>query len=361
MKSVTSVLLCALCTWSAAAQEPNTSGGLLVFAGVDDGSYPLQVTVLEPSFTMDVTGAPSLPFTLFTGGLVPGSAITAALQLVDVGTPPAYSDWVIVMDGLNPAGSFLNFFAFTDASGSASFTFPSGQPASASTVNIQGVIWDPAHPDTFDLTAATQLSLQPCTGTPLALGDDAFVQVVFSSWTFPFYGTSYTDAFIGSNGYVTFGAGDTGFIQSEINHQSGPPRIADFWDDLSPNLQGSVMFNDDLVGSATVCRLGVAHFAVAGPYALNTTRLGIDTFGNILIDWPNGLQSSIDPLVGISPGTNLSNAPIMVLSLGNGYLGAVNESIYEVFNNTTRPFNLGGRALSFTPMGSGDQYRLDVQ
>src|SRR5260221_14634927 len=47
------------------------------------------------------------------------------------------------------------------------------------------------------------LALEPDTGTPLALGDDASQRVPLS-FTFPFYGRTYTEAFVNSDGNVTF-------------------------------------------------------------------------------------------------------------------------------------------------------------
>ncbi|MFZ4575251.1 MAG: proprotein convertase P-domain-containing protein, partial [Phycisphaerales bacterium] len=44
------------------------------------------------------------------------------------------------------------------------------------------------------------------TGTALVLGDDNFLTAPIG-FSFPFYGTSYTDVFVGSNGLLTFGVG----------------------------------------------------------------------------------------------------------------------------------------------------------
>ena len=50
-------------------------------------------------------------------------------------------------------------------------------------------------------------------------------------FAFPFCGTDYTDVFIGSNGYLTFGAGDTDLSESVGDLLSQEPRIAALWDD----------------------------------------------------------------------------------------------------------------------------------
>lgn len=362
-RTIAPVLVAFLIVSFVHAQEPNTAGGSMTFNGIDTGTYPIAVTVLEPTVTMVIDGAPSAPFILITSPAGnPGALTTGNGQAIDIGTPPGFGDWQIVMDGQNPFTSFLNLFAFTDASGRSTITLPTGQPGSTNTYNLQAGVIDGVHPDGVDITAASYLTVQPCAGSVLTLGDDAFTNVPLVGWTFPFYGTSYTDLFVGSNGYVTFTAGDTGFIQSESAHQSGPPRIADLWDDLSPNFAGTVVWDGNTPNQGTLCRLGVAHFAAAPPYALNTVRVDLDSSGNITLIWPNGLQTSPDPVIGISPGNSQSTAIPMDLSLANGFMSASNDSVYEVFSGGVNPFDLTGRAILFAPTGmSGDQYTVTVQ
>ncbi len=67
-------------------------------------------------------------------------------------------------------------------------------------------------------------------------GDDVFVGAVFEEgFTFPFFGVEYTDLFIGTNGYVTFGSGDSSFIPS-VGAVNGIPRIAILYTDLDPRM-----------------------------------------------------------------------------------------------------------------------------
>jgi len=357
------VLAAVLLVACVSAQEPNTANGSMTFNGIDTGTYPIPVTVLEPIITLEIQGAPTAPFLLITSAVgTPGALTTGNGQSIDIGTPPAFADWQIVMDGQSPLTSFLNLFAFTDPTGRSMVALPSGLPGSTSTYNLQAGIIDGAHPDGVDITAASYLTVQPCAGTVLSLGDDAFTNIPLVSWSFPFYGTAYTDVFVGSNGYVTLGAGATGFIQSESNHQSGPPRIADLWDDLAPNLAGTVTWDGSVANQGTLCRLGVAHFAAAPPYALNTVRVDLDSTGNITLIWPNGLQSSPDPVVGISPGNSISTSVPIDLSANNGFISAANDSIYQVFSGSVSTFDLSSRSILFSPTGMvGNQYLLAVQ
>ncbi len=69
-------------------------------------------------------------------------------------------------------------------------------------------------------------------GRRLAIGDDVFREYVFANGhRFPFYGIEYDRMYVGSNGYITFGAGDTNFSPDLESHFS-LPRISVFFTDL---------------------------------------------------------------------------------------------------------------------------------
>ncbi|MCP4504410.1 MAG: lamin tail domain-containing protein, partial [Deltaproteobacteria bacterium] len=81
------------------------------------------------------------------------------------------------------------------------------------------------------------------TGT-LALGDDGAVQYTFyPGFEFPFYGQNYTSMFVGSNGSITFGIGDT-YASSTSNGFFSRPRIAGFDKDLDPSRGGTVTVDE---------------------------------------------------------------------------------------------------------------------
>ena len=73
------------------------------------------------------------------------------------------------------------------------------------------------------------------TGTARNLADDANVGISFGGPSFTFYGTAYTGVFVGSNGYVTFGAGSNFPGGNTIPSTFLPNNaIYAFWDDLNP-------------------------------------------------------------------------------------------------------------------------------
>ncbi|MCP4837647.1 MAG: S8 family serine peptidase, partial [Phycisphaera sp.] len=101
--------------------------------------------------------------------------------------------------------------------------------------------------DTADLYAPcfeefTALPYDPAGGVSLGLGDDSFEQIDLP-FSFPFYGSVYDVAFVGSNGYLTFESGDTAYNESIAAHFDRP-RISMLFDDLNPSAGGSVSWRN---------------------------------------------------------------------------------------------------------------------
>ena len=79
----------------------------------------------------------------------------------------------------------------------------------------------------------TAYPTDPTGGNPLYLGDDDFIRVTPTGGAqVQLYGTSYPSFYVASNGYITFGAGDTNYTASVASHFS-LPRIAPLFDDLN--------------------------------------------------------------------------------------------------------------------------------
>lgn len=85
-------------------------------------------------------------------------------------------------------------------------------------------------PDFTDISA---------TGTPLPAldADDEFVElsnVALGDFEFDFYGATYSNLFVSSNGLITFGTGSDEFVNSDLSTEPSAATIAPFWDDLDP-------------------------------------------------------------------------------------------------------------------------------
>ena len=78
-------------------------------------------------------------------------------------------------------------------------------------------------------------------GQALALSDDSSVGPLELGFAFPFYEDSWTEVFVGSNGFLSFGAGSGSLSNQDLPDPTAPnDLIALFWDDLNPASGGTV-------------------------------------------------------------------------------------------------------------------------
>lgn len=110
--------------------------------------------------------------------------------------------------------------------------------------------------------------VDPTGGTSYALTDDsaAYATIPFG---FRYYGTTFTDMAVSSNGFIRLGGGAASQYANDRIPTAADPNafIAAFWDDLNPGAGGSV--RTKVVGSSpnrtfVVTWSGVPHFSVAG-------------------------------------------------------------------------------------------------
>jgi hypothetical protein len=173
-------------------------------------------------------------------------------------------------------------------------------------------------------------------GILLPLGDDSTIELGLG-FDFPFNGSTYSSVFVNSNGNLTFGGGDTFFIESVGSLLNDEPRIAMLWDDLSPN-NGGVVSAELNPGSATITFDSVPEFIATGA---NTFSVTLREDGSYTIQY--GAISAGDGIAGTSPGggaadpgpTDLSAAPQPFPASGVTY--------------EQNPGDLSGLTLDFVP------------
>ena len=90
----------------------------------------------------------------------------------------------------------------------------------------------------------TELPTDPTNATVLTLDDDDYAVVTLSGVQVSLYGTSYSQFYVGSNGYITFNSGDTDTGESLDDHFE-QPRISGLFDDLDPETVGSVRWQQE--------------------------------------------------------------------------------------------------------------------
>lgn len=159
---------------------------------------------------------------------------------------------------------------------------------------------------TFDFYAACveplfgQLPVDPAGGVTLALSDDQPQSVTLTGGAqVSLYGESYAGFYVGPNGYVTFGSGDSAYSESFEAHFS-MPRVAALFDDLNPSSGGTVSWKQ-LSDRAVVSYVGVREYNTTNS---NTFQIELFFDGRIAISYL-GIAVQ-DAIVGLSAGEGLS-------------------------------------------------------
>lgn len=143
------------------------------------------------------------------------------------------------------------------------------------------------------------LPSDPAGGNVLVLSDDdsEFVPVV-PTQTVSLYGVAYNGFHVGSNGYVTFGSGDSDYDES-LGEHFALPRVAPLYDDLNPSSAGTVSwrrFGDHVA----VTWQDVPEYNTSNQ---NTFQVQLFYDGRITMSWLD--IAAVDGIVGLSDGQGL--------------------------------------------------------
>jgi len=135
-------------------------------------------------------------------------------------------------------------------------------------------------------------------GNRVTLGDDdsAAIAIPFS---FPFYDTAQTAAFVNSDGNITFGEEDKSSTERDLSRLiAGPPRVAPFFADLDPTQGTGKIFVNAASDQYTVTWCGVRGFD-----SLRTTTVQATLLPDGSVEMKYGDSINLgDAIVGISPG-----------------------------------------------------------
>ncbi len=159
--------------------------------------------------------------------------------------------------------------------------------------------------------AITAFPTDPTGGTNISLGDeDSKLMTLTGGKKVKLYGASYPSFWVGSNGYITFTAGDTDYQPSLADHFD-TPRISMVFDDLTPNAGGTVSWKQ-LADRAVVTVANVPEWNTTD---LNNYQVEMFFDGQIRLSWLR--VDSTGSIAGLSAGqgvpvdyleTNLSAA-----------------------------------------------------
>ncbi len=163
-------------------------------------------------------------------------------------------------------------------------------------------------------------------GPVVALGDDDS-RTFTLPFAFPFYGATYTQVFLNSDGNLTFNAAESASSNRSVGRVTGgPPRISPLFDDLDPSRGGSVRFFAD-ANHVVFTWVGVADYETGVPQTFQA-RLYAD--GGIQFAYAG--VNPISAVVGIAPGG--AQAGTTVVSFHNDTSGEYSAAVLERFGNT---------------------------
>jgi hypothetical protein len=144
-------------------------------------------------------------------------------------------------------------------------------------------------------------------GDRVTLGDDDSVEqrVPFS---FPYFGSVQSDAFVNSDGNITFGEADRSSSDRDVARLvSGAPRVAPFLADLDPSAGGAV-FVRAATDAFTATWCGVRVFDSTLQVTLQTSLL---PDGSVEMKYADSSRwTATDGIVGVSPGHTGTFQPV---------------------------------------------------
>jgi hypothetical protein len=175
----------------------------------------------------------------------------------------------------------------------------------------------------YDVRPSTRAFLSSV-GDKISLGDDASARIALP-FTFPYYSGRYSEAFLNSDGNVTFVSEDHASADRNVaRFLTGPPRVAPIFADLDPSKGGGVFRRTD--GDALVITwCDVPEFDSTSNRVNVQLRLASD--GSIEFIYGATVETS-GAVVGVSPGetgvfsaVNISEASRTAIGGGSGAVG----------------------------------------
>jgi MYXO-CTERM domain-containing protein len=188
----------------------------------------------------------------------------------------------------------------------------------------------------------------------VSLADDD-TRTIPLGFAFPFFGQSYTEVAINSDGNLTFGASDNASVErSPQRFLTGAPRIAVFYADMNPGAGGQVKYRKDDPNTMTISYTGVPLYSSSGGGGSNSGTVKLEASGRVTISY----QSLTNPpcVVGVTKGGTGNTGSESDLS---GLTGSVisyagKAAIFEQFS-ASKNIDLGGKTLTFAPTSTPNQ------
>ena len=179
-------------------------------------------------------------------------------------------------------------------------------------------------------------------------------------FSFTFYGVTYSQVFVGTNGYLTFGAASTVSTESPTAFANGSPRIAPLFDDWGPDQTTGrgVFVNTQLPGKVIFTWQNVEH--AVNQFNDDTSEEGnfqVVLFSNGRIQFGYAKVETLGGLVGISPGGTPQLVSIKHSASTGVNVGSTAAPYEQFFGIGEFPFDLQHSFITYTPNFGG----YDVQ
>ncbi len=248
-------------------------------------SLPAEGTLRDPGNNVDIT-AGMLPYTLFMNG-----------DTVRFNAPAIQGDASFQWRAVDASGNPSNVAVASIQVGQPDYLTQQflGAGDNFDLQNMKITFRPDFSLDYYDscIEPITQLPTDPTGGTPLTLTDDSSAAVAVPR---VFFGQSYNQFFVGSNGYITFNAGSGDFSETLAEHFGPNPHISALYDDLNPGTGGTVSWRQ-LPDRVAVTWQNVPEFSTTNS---NTFQIEIHNDETVTISYL--AVASIDSIVGLSRG-----------------------------------------------------------
>jgi len=262
--------------------DPATATGTLILL---PGQTSATLT-FTPHDDTAIEGAETIQITVASGaGYALGTAITGTLTIADDDAPDYLTEFFTTAKPFDLAGRRLTLTPLNSGGYRGSLDF-----AGAFTTSTSGGI-------TLIQNGVAQV---PVNDGDL---DDGYWKINTTATTPALFGITYAHLYIGTNGYVTFSAGDATSVGSlPAQFHLGHPRISACWRDLDPSAGGEI--SCQLITTPGAERTAITWTNVpfyGDPARRVSMQLELWRNGIITLTWL-GSTASADAIVGISPG-----------------------------------------------------------
>lgn len=166
----------------------------------------------------------------------------------------------------------------------------------------------------FEVSGGSYDSDAAAAGIPVKLGDDDS-KLLSLPFAFPFFGNSYRQIYVNSDGNATFTAGDAGSTDRSFGRfTAGVPRIAALFADLDPTQTGNVLVTSEAT-RFVVTWASVPQYSQFGTGRPETFQLRLYLDGRIEIGWSD--VDVQDAVVGIAPGRLTGASSVLSFTAGS--------------------------------------------